>query len=220
MKGALRGRSTRVVRKGWLGSLKAIISNLEKKNKYVKYPLFVVVVQSLSHVQLFCNPMDYSTPGSSVHEISQARILEWGIIPFSRDLPNPGIEPTSPALGGFFTTEPPGRNSHISKRPHQLSEHSFQPWSKTGLCRAKITVVCFVLFCFLQEVSFHPAFKFSWWSETPWCWSEKNTSFSLFLNPWCPHIPLLLTTPLKQWFLSTLFTERWHPKQLHTVGTQ
>ena len=84
----------------------------------------------------------------------------------------------------------------------------------------KITVVCFVLFCFLQEVSFHPAFKFSWWSETPWCWSEKNTSFSLFLNPWCPHIPLLLTTPLKQWVLSTLFTERWHPKQLHTVGTQ
>ena len=24
-----------------------------------------------------CNPMDYSQPGSSVHEISQARILEW-----------------------------------------------------------------------------------------------------------------------------------------------
>ena len=28
----------------------------------------------------------------------------------SGDLPNPGIEPTSPALaGGFFTTEPPGK---------------------------------------------------------------------------------------------------------------
>ena len=152
MKGALRGRSTRVVRKGWLGSLKAIFSNLEKKNKYVKYPLFVVVVESLSHVQLFCNPMDCSTPGSSVHGISQARILEWGIIPFSRDLPNPGIEPTSPALGGFFTTEPPGRNSHISKRPHQLSEHSFQPWSKTGLCRAKITVLCFILFFYRRSL--------------------------------------------------------------------
>ena len=37
--------------------------------------------------------------------ILQARILEWVAIPFSRDLPNPGIEPTSflsPALAGRF----------------------------------------------------------------------------------------------------------------------
>ena len=32
----------------------------------------------------FCNPMDYSPPGSSVHGILQARILEWVAIPFSR----------------------------------------------------------------------------------------------------------------------------------------
>ena len=31
-----------------------------------------------------CDPMDWSLPGSSVHEISQARILEWGVISFSR----------------------------------------------------------------------------------------------------------------------------------------
>ena len=30
-----------------------------------------------------CNPLDCSPPGSSVHEILQARILEWGAIPFS-----------------------------------------------------------------------------------------------------------------------------------------
>ena len=29
------------------------------------------------------DPMDYSLPGSSVHEISQARVLEWGAIAFS-----------------------------------------------------------------------------------------------------------------------------------------
>ena len=29
---------------------------------------------------------------------SSARILEWIAVPFSRDLPNPGIEPGSPAL--------------------------------------------------------------------------------------------------------------------------
>ena len=32
----------------------------------------------------FCNPMDYSSPGSSVHGILQARILEWVAIPFSK----------------------------------------------------------------------------------------------------------------------------------------
>ena len=52
--------------------------------------------------------MGYSLPGSSVYGISQARILEWVAIPFSRDCPNPGIEPGSPVLsGGFFTTKPP-----------------------------------------------------------------------------------------------------------------
>ena len=52
--------------------------------------------------------MDCSPPGSSVHGILQARILEWVACPPAGDLPNPGIEPTSltsPALpGGFFTT--------------------------------------------------------------------------------------------------------------------
>ena len=56
----------------------------------------------------FCNPMDCSPPGSSVHEILQARILEWVAISFSRDLSKPGIEPSSlaspPLAGWFFTT--------------------------------------------------------------------------------------------------------------------
>ena len=38
----------------------------------------------LSQVQLCCNPMDYSPPGSSVYGIFQARILERAAIPFSR----------------------------------------------------------------------------------------------------------------------------------------
>ena len=44
------------------------------------------------------DPMDYSLPDSSVHGILQARILEWVAVPFSRDLPDPGIEPRSLAL--------------------------------------------------------------------------------------------------------------------------
>ena len=42
------------------------------------------------------DPRDCSPPGSSVHGISQARILEWVAIPFSGDLPDPGVEPGSP----------------------------------------------------------------------------------------------------------------------------
>ena len=40
-----------------------------------------------------CDPRDYT-----VHGILQARIIEWVAFPFSRDLPNPGIEARSPAL--------------------------------------------------------------------------------------------------------------------------
>ena len=55
-----------------------------------------------------CNSIDGRLPGSSIHGILQAQILEWVAIPFSRDLPDLGIEPGSPALAGrFFTTEPP-----------------------------------------------------------------------------------------------------------------
>jgi len=45
-----------------------------------------------------CDPMDCSLPGSSVHGLLQARMLEWIAISFFRDLPNPGIKPRSPAL--------------------------------------------------------------------------------------------------------------------------
>ena len=41
------------------------------------------LVKLLSHVRL-CNPMDCSLPGSSIHGIFQARILDWVAISFSR----------------------------------------------------------------------------------------------------------------------------------------
>ena len=47
------------------------------------------------------NPMGCSLPGSSVRGISQARILEWLAIPFSRDLPVTGIKLRSPMLQGY-----------------------------------------------------------------------------------------------------------------------
>ena len=65
----------------------------------------LVVVELLNHVQFFCNPIDCSPPGSSVHGFSRPEC--WSGLPFPSpgDLPGSGIEHTSLALaGGLFTT--------------------------------------------------------------------------------------------------------------------
>ena len=63
------------------------------------------------------DPMDCSPLGSSVHGILQffhARILEWAAIPSPGDLPDPGIEPGSPALQAeALLSEPPGMDQNI-----------------------------------------------------------------------------------------------------------
>ena len=56
-----------------------------------------------------CDPMDCSPPGSSVHGIPQARILEWVAIPFSIRSFWPGIEPDSPTFqADSLRSEPSG----------------------------------------------------------------------------------------------------------------
>ena len=59
--------------------------------------------------------MDCSLLGSSVHGIFQVRILEWVVISFSRDFPNPVIESRSPELkADSLLTEPPGKSIVVS----------------------------------------------------------------------------------------------------------
>ena len=65
------------------------------------------IVQSLSHVWLFCDPMDCSLLGSSVYGISQARILEWIAISISRGSSQPRDRNRVSHIG--ITTEPPGK---------------------------------------------------------------------------------------------------------------
>ena len=62
--------------------------------------------KSLQSCLTLCNLMNCSPPGSSVHGILQARILEW-VAPSPGDLPYPGTELTSlmsPVLAGRFIT--------------------------------------------------------------------------------------------------------------------
>ena len=68
----------------------------------------ISLILCVCEIMYVYNPMDCSLPGSSVHGILQAKIVESVARPPPGDLPNPRIKPaclTSPALaGGFFTT--------------------------------------------------------------------------------------------------------------------
>ena len=64
----------------------------------------------------FCNPMNCSPPGSSVHEFSRQEY--WSGLPFPSpgDLPNPGIEPGSCALqADSLPVDPPGKPNTTCK---------------------------------------------------------------------------------------------------------
>ena len=63
---------------------------------------------------ILCNPMNCSSPGSTVYEILQARKQEFVAIFSPGDLPNPGIEPGSPALQrDSLLSEPPGKPTNL-----------------------------------------------------------------------------------------------------------
>jgi len=83
----------------------------------------LAVVSSFSPVQLFRDPMDYSQPGSSVHEISQARILEWVAISSSK---------------GFFPTQ----GSNLCLLHWQADS---LPLSHQGSQRRKLTCLEFII---------------------------------------------------------------------------
>ena len=66
--------------------------------------------KSLQLCLTLCNPMDCSPPGSSVHGILQARILECVAMPFSRGSSlTRGQTHVSCFAGRFFTNEPSGK---------------------------------------------------------------------------------------------------------------
>ena len=61
-----------------------------------------------------CDPMDCSPPGSSIHGIFQARVLEWVAISFSRG----SSQPRGPALqGDALPSGPPGQTHRKEPGP-------------------------------------------------------------------------------------------------------
>ena len=79
---------------GVMGGSSVIPWFLNQATRYSEVPLLsfiwrVIVVLVTKFCQLFRDYMDYSPPSSSVHGISQARILEWVAIYFSRGSSQP-----------------------------------------------------------------------------------------------------------------------------------
>ena len=94
-----------------------------------------------------CDPMDGNPPGSSVHGILQARILEWAAISSSR-----GIFPTRGSnlcllylAGGFFTTEPPGKPPGLEESPRLLKAKCVPDNPLIVLCVSFPALPCKVL---------------------------------------------------------------------------
>ena len=71
-----------------------------------------VGAKSLQSCPTLCHRLDYNPPGSSVHGLLQARMLEWVAVSSSKGTqPRDGLaSPVSPALqADFLLTEPPGK---------------------------------------------------------------------------------------------------------------
>ena len=78
--------------------------------------IYMMRARSLYSCPTLCNPMDYSPPGSSVHAILQARILEWVAMPSSRQSSQTRDRTHSSCssciASRLVIAEPPGKHTH------------------------------------------------------------------------------------------------------------
>ena len=89
-----------------------------------------------------CKPMNCSPPGSSVHVISQARILEWVAISFTGSSRPRDWTHVSCIVGGFLTTELSGKSSDTEgiSMVEKLENHAPTWWE---FCKNICTCIIF-----------------------------------------------------------------------------
>ena len=94
-----------------------LVAQMVKKKKIKKkiYLQCKGVWKSFSHIWLFATPWMVAHQVPLSMGISQARILEWVAIPFSKDLLAPGIKPRSPALQADSLLSKPPEKPIIQK---------------------------------------------------------------------------------------------------------
>ena len=87
-------------------------NQVERRKTWRKISMIYMVCMCAKSLQLhptLCDPMDCCPPGSSVHGILQARILEWVAIPFSRGSSQPREQNCISCIGrwGCLSLGPP-----------------------------------------------------------------------------------------------------------------
>ena len=89
------------------------------------------------------DPTDCNPAGSSVRGVLQARTLEWTVISFSRAfLPDPGIQPGSPALqADSLPSEPPGKPERMGLKNQDDEVMHFINVSNRSGSRSKLLYV-------------------------------------------------------------------------------
>ena len=61
----------------------ALLSGVQQSDSTMHTHVSAAAAKSLQSCPTLCDPTDGSPPGSSIHGIFQARVLEWGAIAFS-----------------------------------------------------------------------------------------------------------------------------------------
>ena len=86
-----------------------------------------------------CDPMDYSPPGSHIHWILQARILEWVAVPFSGGYSQPRVWIQVSHIAGGYSTNWATREAqeYWSGQPIPSSEDLSDQESNWGLLHCR-----------------------------------------------------------------------------------
>ena len=101
-----------------------------------------LIVSSLSHVQLSCDPLDCSPPGFSVYVLSQARILKWVAISFSKESSWPGTQTCLSCIGRQMLYHWATREAHVCVCVCLVSQSGLtlcDPWDIA--CQAPLSMV-------------------------------------------------------------------------------
>ena len=122
--------------------IKIYLSHFAVHLKLTQHCKSTIVVLVAKSCPALCNPMGCSWPGSSVRGISQARILEWVAIPFSRGSSRPRDQIHIPALaGGFFTSEPPEKSCILQFKEKSGRAVVSRVWKGEGIDRTGTTAL-------------------------------------------------------------------------------
>ena len=93
--------------------------------------------------------MDCSLPGSSVHGIFQAKVLEWLPFPSPGDLPNSGVEPGSPTLqADTLPSEPPGKPGELEEGQFSLARREREEPLSGNRLHKEVTACMCTYVCF------------------------------------------------------------------------